>query len=76
MMNASISLAKAIASGELAAYDDVTEDDFSSLLCTCGIPDPDLMIPKGGEKRLSNFLLWNCAYSELYFSPGLWLARF
>jgi undecaprenyl diphosphate synthase len=71
MVNASITLAKAIASGELAP-DDVTEDDFSSLLCTCGIPDPDLMIRTGGEKRLSNFLLWNCAYSELYFSPALW----
>ena len=71
MINASISLAKAIASGELTA-DDVTEDDFSSLLCTSGIPDPDLMIRTGGEKRLSNFLLFELCYSELYFSTALW----
>lgn len=71
ILNASIKMAKALSSGELCA-DEVTEDDFSSLLFTSGIPDPDLMIRTGGEKRLSNFLLWNCAYSELYFSQDLW----
>lgn len=71
ILNASLKMAQAIADGELNA-DEVTEDDFSSLLFTSDIPDPDLMIRTGGEKRLSNFLLWNCAYSELYFSPDLW----
>lgn len=37
-----------------------------------GVPDPDLVIRTGGEKRLSNFLLWESAYAELYFSPKLW----
>ena len=71
ILNASVKMAQAIASGELNA-EEVTEDDFSSFLYTSGIPDPDLMIRTGGEKRLSNFLLWNCAYSELYFSQDLW----
>lgn len=71
ILNASVKLSQAIASGELKE-DQVTEDDFSSLLYTSDIPDPDLMIRTGGEKRLSNFLLWNCAYSELYFSQDLW----
>lgn len=71
IVNASVRMAQAIASGDLHA-DEVTEDDFSSLLYTSDIPDPDLMIRTGGEKRLSNFLLWNCAYSELYFCNDLW----
>jgi undecaprenyl diphosphate synthase len=39
---------------------------------SAGIPDPDLLIRPGGEKRISNFLLWQCAYSEFYFSDVLW----
>jgi undecaprenyl diphosphate synthase len=46
----------------------VTEEEISSLLYTAGIPDPDLIIRTGGEKRLSNFLLYQAAYAELYFS--------
>lgn len=46
----------------------LNEEDFSALLYTGGDPDPDLIIRTGGEKRLSNFLLWQSAYSELYFS--------
>ncbi len=46
--------------------------DFESHLCTCGIPDPDLIIRTGGEYRLSNFLLWQSAYSELYFIDKFW----
>jgi undecaprenyl diphosphate synthase len=42
------------------------------MLSTCGIPQPDLLIRTGGEQRLSNFLLWNCAYSEIYFTDVLW----
>ena len=46
----------------------VTEESFSSLLYTTGQPDPDLLIRTGKEIRLSNFLLWQCAYAEMYFS--------
>ena len=52
--------------------DTATEADFSSYLYTAGIPDPDLLIRPGGEKRISNFLLWQCAYSEFYFTDVLW----
>ena len=51
---------------------DITERDISSLMYTSDIPDPDLIIRTGGEKRLSNFLLWQSAYSELIFSDILW----
>ena len=50
----------------------VTEEDFSKALDTSGIPDPDLIIRTGGEMRLSNFLLWQGAYSELFFTKTLW----
>jgi undecaprenyl diphosphate synthase len=50
----------------------ITEDLFESYLSTTGLPLPDLIIRAGGEKRLSNFVLWQAAYSELYFSPKLW----
>lgn len=52
--------------------DQIDESLFSSLLYTGGIPDPDLIIRPGGEKRLSNFLTWETAYSELYFTDVLW----
>jgi undecaprenyl diphosphate synthase len=41
-------------------------------LSLAGIPDPDLLIRTGGERRISNFLLWNLAYTEMYFSDALW----
>jgi undecaprenyl diphosphate synthase len=50
----------------------VTESDFSEMLSTAGTPDPDLIIRTSGEKRLSNFLLWEAAYSELVFTDVLW----
>lgn len=50
----------------------INETIFSSYLDTADIPDPDLIIRTGGEIRLSNFLLWQAAYSELYFTPVLW----
>ena len=50
----------------------ITEDSISKALDTAGIPDPDLVIRTGGEKRLSNFLLWQSAYSELFFCDVLW----
>ena len=45
---------------------------FSDYLATAGIPDPDLMIRTSGEQRISNYMLWQCAYSEFYFTPVLW----
>ena len=50
----------------------LTEDMFASHLSTAGLPEPDLIIRAGGEMRLSNFVLWQGAYSELYFSDKLW----
>jgi len=50
----------------------IDENLFESYLSTAGLPTPDLVIRAGGEKRMSNFLLWQAAYSELYFSPKLW----
>lgn len=47
-------------------------EDFSRYLVTSGIPDPDLIIRTSGELRISNYLLWQCAYSELYFTDVLW----
>lgn len=51
---------------------EISEQDISSNLTTTGIPDPDLLIRTGGEERISNYLLWQIAYSELYFTPVLW----
>lgn len=50
----------------------ISEKLFENYLSTSGLPDPDLVIRAGGERRLSNFVLWQAAYSELYFSPKLW----
>ncbi len=50
----------------------LTEEFFSGYLDTCDIPDPDLLIRTSGEERLSNFLLWQCAYTEFYFPEVLW----
>lgn len=50
----------------------VSEDDFVDCLYTKGIPDPDMLIRTSGEMRLSNFLLWQCSYSEIYISKKLW----
>lgn len=55
-----------------ASPDGLTDDTFSSYLYSAGIPDPDLVIRPGGELRLSNFLMWQTAYSELYFTDKLW----
>jgi len=51
---------------------DITDELFESHLSTAGLPDPDLIIRAGGQMRLSNFVLWQGAYAELYFSPKLW----
>ncbi len=52
--------------------EDVSEESFASLLDLGGIPDPDLMIRTAGERRISNFVLWNLAYTELYFTDLCW----
>ncbi|MGB4399453.1 MAG: isoprenyl transferase [Daejeonella sp.] len=52
--------------------EDITEDTFASYLNTSDMPDPELMIRTSGEHRISNYLLWQLAYSELYFTPKLW----
>ena len=52
--------------------DGITEDTIESYLDTAGVPDPDLLIRTSGEQRLSNFLLWQLAYSEFYFTPVAW----
>jgi undecaprenyl diphosphate synthase len=61
---------KAIASGR--APEEITEENFSGLLDTAGLPDADLIIRTSGEMRLSNFLLWQSAYSEFYFTNTHW----
>lgn len=55
-----------------AGKKNVTEDDISAALYNPAAPDPDLIIRTSGEERLSNFLLWQAAYSEFYFTPVLW----
>lgn len=60
-----------IAAGVLS-LDNVTEQDFSAGLSTAGLPDPDLLIRTSGEQRISNFLLWQLAYAEMYFTDTLW----
>lgn len=57
---------------EGARPEDVTEESLASRLYTAGQPDPDLLIRTSGEQRLSNYLLYQCAYSELYFTPVPW----
>jgi undecaprenyl diphosphate synthase len=58
--------------GDSVRSDNIDESLFAQYLDNPGVPDPDLVIRTGGESRLSNFLLWQAAYSELYFTPVLW----
>lgn len=64
-------IARKVAEGALDV-DDITPEVVVSHLDTCGLPDPDLLIRTGGEQRLSNFLLWQCAYTEFVFLPVRW----
>ncbi|HYE68425.1 MAG TPA: isoprenyl transferase [Anaerovoracaceae bacterium] len=64
-------LAKEVENGNLKS-DDITEDMIAENLYTAGIPDPDMIIRSSGEMRLSNYLLWQCAYSEFVFTDVLW----
>ena len=54
------------------APQEIGEAEFGNYLYSAGIPDPELLIRPGGEERISNFLLWQCAYSEFYFTDVLW----
>lgn len=64
-------IAKEVQQGKLLA-DDITEETISARLTTNLMPDPDLLIRTGGELRLSNYLMWQSAYSELYFCDTFW----
>lgn len=59
-----------VASGKVSG--ELTEDVFAGYLATAGVPDPDLMIRTSGELRISNYMLWQCAYTEFYFTDTLW----
>ncbi len=65
------SISKEVKDGNFEV-DNITEDTINSYLKTNYMPDPDLLIRTGGEIRLSNYLLWQCAYSELYFCETFW----
>jgi len=64
-------MSKAVADGGLS-LNEVNESDFANFLALASSPDPDLFIRTGGEMRISNFLLWQSAYTEFYFTPVLW----
>lgn len=71
MIRAMRSMTADIAAG-VKSVDDISEQMFQGYLDTKGIPDPDLLIRTSGEERLSNFLLWQLAYTEFYFTDVLW----
>ena len=71
MVNAAKVIAREVQNGHLA-IDDITEETIAENLWTSWMPDPDLLIRTGGEVRISNYLLWQCAYSEFYFCDCYW----
>jgi len=71
IVKAALKLAEAISENRVKP-EEVTDDVFAGFLSTASIPDPDLLIRTSGELRISNFLLWQVAYSELYVTPTLW----
>ena len=71
ILRATRNLARKVAAGEVAV-DKIDEASFERELLTAGVPDPDLLIRTSGEQRISNFLLWQCAYAELVFVDTLW----
>ena len=71
MLLATQVIARRVAAGEIRV-EDIDEAMFSASLMTADVPDPDLIIRTSGEYRLSNFLLWQASYSELYFPEVLW----
>jgi undecaprenyl diphosphate synthase len=71
IVNAAREITAKVARHELSA-DELDDEKFAAELALGGVPDPDLLIRTGGERRISNFLLWNIAYAELYFCDVLW----
>lgn len=71
IVNAANKIAKKVSAGEITTAD-INEESFSQQLCLSDVPEPDLFIRTSGEQRLSNFLLWQLAYTELYFTDVLW----
>lgn len=71
IVEAARKLAGMVARNEITPAE-IDEDRFGAALALSGLPDPDLLIRTGGEQRISNFLLWNLAYSELWFCDRLW----
>lgn len=71
ILDATKSIAEKVKKGEISV-DDINEEMFSNNLYTHGIPDPDLLIRTSGEERISNYMLWQIAYSELFFLPIMW----
>lgn len=71
ILRAAMEFARDVSEGK-AQIGELTEEAFSGYMYSSGIPDPDLIIRPSGEKRLSNFLLWQSAYAELYFTDALW----
>jgi undecaprenyl diphosphate synthase len=71
ILEAARQMAALVKDGQLT-LDQINEPNFANALSTRGIPDPELLIRTSGENRLSNFLLWQLAYAEFYFTPTLW----
>jgi undecaprenyl diphosphate synthase len=71
IINAVKQISARVAAKEISP-DDINESLFNSFLCTADFPDPELLIRTSGEQRISNFLLWQIAYSELYFTEKMW----
>jgi undecaprenyl diphosphate synthase len=71
IVSAAKSIAAKVQSGELN-IEDIDEETFENNLYTNGMPDPELLIRTSGEHRISNYLLWQIAYAELYFTTKLW----
>jgi undecaprenyl diphosphate synthase len=72
ILNAATRMAVSMQADGIAPTYENAEEYFVQHLSTAGIPDPDILIRSSGEQRISNFLLWQCAYSELMFTPTLW----
>ncbi len=73
LTQASRKIAREVEAGKLSS-ENITEDTLASYLATANYPEPELMIRTSGEKRISNFMLWQFAYTEFYFTPTFWPA--
>ncbi|MEE9499883.1 MAG: isoprenyl transferase [Candidatus Omnitrophota bacterium] len=71
IVDATKKIAKSVKQNKLNP-DDISEDNFSDYLYTAGLPDPDMLIRTSGEMRVSNFLLWQISYAEIYITKKLW----